>query len=1014
MEIRPALFIGLGSTGVRIINEFRRLLFEQFNMCGLPIFRYVGIETDLACSFTSPDLPDDRVLQHFERIEPVRAGIDAKGPVIDALNPNHPHHIPDLSRWFDANRLTGGFAIKDGAGHQRMVGRLALWMNWNAVSAALTSCQADAVSLANRASAQATLQTKLNNPTIQVAPAGYDVFLLGSLCGGTCGGMIIDMAYQLKALFYVGQLNHAALYDPRFHAIVTVLDHQLAADARYQPNAANCWASLRELDYFMDEETVYDYTFPGRPQFNPTKDAMLSCMYLLSRTNRNLVSFGNPASFDDAPLNKMAALKLFANTLMDLGSGIGAKVVNQAVMTGNGLKDRNPRTLHTRTMVSFGVSALWYPKFRIAELFGLQQAEAFCDGLLVDFNPARSATLDTMLNTFWTQTWADGLQAMAAPDHGVNVDLAVGNLLGGLNGAMAAIDLDRLQMTLNGFTGGGPLPLRDRLNKGGDLYRSLENMAQQTANDMAQRIDAWIGDKIDNVGDLAPGAASGDVRSFREMEELLGRLKRSIGAALDAVGGDSSPAFSFNAPKFTDEQLKKPEKSIWDITGSEYEKKMAEYHDRRNKLVHQFKSQVTQHVAKLKIAFLSPLIKQHVLNGVIAARENMLQRRITKISAIKSTLQTFRLDSQKNALVGAENILELSGPGGLAASAGTISGRFSALTHANRKGVIEQIKNAGDGDGAGSWEALFAADTAAGALAIRTPFVRWTLNQALAGGALLTQAALTQYSADGNKLKDLEKRSAPYVTMTANYQPSHVNKAMEPNYILAPDPDAALANFKTDLANMGVNVAGMETEQSPIANLITFYREETPFYIDDLAAEQFLRFRYDNMENPAHTLHIHKDGARAFDKSWIIEFEKVMTRFRVIQWLYPNELFRQEGAQWVFQCTNEANRTVLPETVFMTGEIEEGALFCRKLSAPDRPIARAEFMKAAEDLLRNKGVQQVQQTLQQLVGQWIAQNVDANERTRRIGAFTDLFNLVFPKADAGGPKVVPIAKAPGG
>jgi hypothetical protein len=1013
MQIRPALFIGLGSTGVRIINEFRRLMFEQFNMCGLPIFRYVGIETDLQCSFTAPDLPDDRGLKPFERIEPVRAGIHSKRSVDDALNPGNPNYIPDLSKWFDANRLTGNFNISAGAGHVRMVGRLALWMNWVQVADTLAACKADILDLNNKTVGQQMLQNKLNNNAITVAQSGYDLFLLGSLCGGTCGGMITDMAYQLKELFFVGRLHDNALHAPRFHAVLTILDHELSANPKYAANAANCWASLKELDYFMDAETVYDFTFPGRPTFTPTKDAMLSCVYLVSRHNNGHVAFGNAAEFNDAPLNKMASLRLFNIALMGLGSNIGATVVNQAVWAGIGLTDRNSE-LHTRTMASFGVSALWYPKFRIAELFGLQQAEAFCDGLLVHFNPARSATLDAMLNPFWQQTWTNALQAMAAPDRGVNVDLTVRQLLSGLNDAMKAIDLDKLQMTLNGFTGGNPLPLRDRLNKGGDLYRSLESMAQQTANDMAQQIDAWIRAKMDNVGDLAPGAADGGMRSFPEMQELLGRLKRSIGDALDAVGADNAPAFAFNPPRFTPEQLRRPEKDWWDITAKEYETKLDEYNQRRNQMVHQFKAQVTQHVARLKIAFLRPLLQQKVLKEVITARETLVRQRIAQITAIKQQLQALFQDSQTNSLAGAENILELTGPGGVEAIARTISGRFASLSAGERRVVIQQIKDGGDGTG-GTWDAIFAGTPDKSALAVRTPFVKWALNnQALGAGGALDHMALQQYQDNSNRLQNLAKRCVPYVMMKVTRTVNPQFTALEPNYILAPLGDQALAVFQDNLVKLGVNVANMKTEKSPLANLVTFYREETPFYIDDLASEPDMNFHYGRLETPSATLHTHKDGARAFDKSWIIEFERVMTRFRLIQWLYPNELFGQEGAQWVFDCYDDAAKMTLPETVFHGGEFEPGAVFCRELSSPQRPTARAEFMAKTEDLLRNKGFTAVETQFKQLIGQWIAQNVDANERQRRRDAFTALFNLVFPKTDdAANPKVVPMTKTPG-
>ena len=44
--IRPTLFIGLGTTGTNILKRLRELMSEEYGRAGLPIFRYIAIETD--------------------------------------------------------------------------------------------------------------------------------------------------------------------------------------------------------------------------------------------------------------------------------------------------------------------------------------------------------------------------------------------------------------------------------------------------------------------------------------------------------------------------------------------------------------------------------------------------------------------------------------------------------------------------------------------------------------------------------------------------------------------------------------------------------------------------------------------------------------------------------------------------------------------------------------------------------------------------------------------------------
>src|SRR5437879_8878170 len=46
LTVSPCLFIGLGSTGLNILEDVRRLFYEEFGVGGLPCFRYLVLETD--------------------------------------------------------------------------------------------------------------------------------------------------------------------------------------------------------------------------------------------------------------------------------------------------------------------------------------------------------------------------------------------------------------------------------------------------------------------------------------------------------------------------------------------------------------------------------------------------------------------------------------------------------------------------------------------------------------------------------------------------------------------------------------------------------------------------------------------------------------------------------------------------------------------------------------------------------------------------------------------------------
>jgi hypothetical protein len=120
MNIRAALFIGLRTSGVCMIQEFRRLMYEQFNLGGLPLFQYLGIETNNGFSVSDAHFPDEFSLQPYEKIDLVKACVANADSVRGCLDKRSPKYIPNLERWFDRSIHRAGFSINEGAGHIRV------------------------------------------------------------------------------------------------------------------------------------------------------------------------------------------------------------------------------------------------------------------------------------------------------------------------------------------------------------------------------------------------------------------------------------------------------------------------------------------------------------------------------------------------------------------------------------------------------------------------------------------------------------------------------------------------------------------------------------------------------------------------------------------------------------------------------------------------------------------------------------------------------------------------------
>ena len=74
--IKPTVFIGLGTTGVSILKTLRQLMSEEFGKGGLPIFRYVAIET------TEIETGDNRnSYEEYEKISGVNATVPDLTPI---------------------------------------------------------------------------------------------------------------------------------------------------------------------------------------------------------------------------------------------------------------------------------------------------------------------------------------------------------------------------------------------------------------------------------------------------------------------------------------------------------------------------------------------------------------------------------------------------------------------------------------------------------------------------------------------------------------------------------------------------------------------------------------------------------------------------------------------------------------------------------------------------------------------------------------------------------------------
>ena len=273
MEIRPTLYVGLGTTGVEILTDLRELNLNEYGQAGLPIFRYVSIETDEKNHGRDLHLDGDNRIQgrYEDGVPKIQKGLKPKpyevndvihtsipytDPIRERIDPESPVYDKYLAKWLDEGILDSE-SVKlagAGAGNLRMAGRLSLWEKWNnKVRPKLSQAYHAFLHPDHKNEAEGFLKNHFNS-AINVDDQKHNVFLVGTLCGGTCSGMLLDIAYYFR---------HIGNADTRIYGIFTMYNEGLALGGDSAILLANCYASLVELDYYKRPETQYEVRFPN-------------------------------------------------------------------------------------------------------------------------------------------------------------------------------------------------------------------------------------------------------------------------------------------------------------------------------------------------------------------------------------------------------------------------------------------------------------------------------------------------------------------------------------------------------------------------------------------------------------------------------------------------------------------------------------------------------------------------------------------------------------------------------
>ncbi|MGL5063790.1 MAG: tubulin-like doman-containing protein [Microcoleus sp.] len=234
----PTVLIGVGGTGNEVLARVRRLVEETYgSLKNFPIISFLIIDTDKEYKLSNPGAGGTPFKDHEKFFAKV-SGTEVQNIMSDMSN------FPWIEAWFPNELERNMTALEAGAGQIRACGRFAFFHNYHNIKRAFDSA-------CNRIKGHDTWM--LDKYNVKVNSNSINVFITGSISGGTGSGMIIDIGYAVRK-WLQGQSSPtttAIVPMPNAFAGINVGDRVLA----------NGYAALMELSYFSDYRTEYSVQY---------------------------------------------------------------------------------------------------------------------------------------------------------------------------------------------------------------------------------------------------------------------------------------------------------------------------------------------------------------------------------------------------------------------------------------------------------------------------------------------------------------------------------------------------------------------------------------------------------------------------------------------------------------------------------------------------------------------------------------------------------------------------------
>ena len=347
--IQRTLCIGLGGTGRDVLMQIRRLIIDRYGrLDALPVVSFVHIDADKGASDISGlstgntyrgenilFTPAERVTATMssQEIDQLIGGLEQQGEYERQSPYDH------IRSWLPPQLIRNVKAIEDGAGGIRPVGRLSFFHNYRKIKAAFETAE-------NRTTGH---EQAMLGRGFCVEP-GLNIFVVGSLCGGTGSGMFLDVAYALRKAY--GNIEHKLVG-------YWVISPELYGDTPSMN--ANVYAALKELNHYAASNTRFKACYDPQQLISVDEDRPpFDFTYVLS--NRTATDY---RILDKNKLCNVVAHKIF----LDFGDELTSVIKSQKDNFRDKLTrlDSHPRR-NVQRYLTFGLAKIYSPQERIVQM----------------------------------------------------------------------------------------------------------------------------------------------------------------------------------------------------------------------------------------------------------------------------------------------------------------------------------------------------------------------------------------------------------------------------------------------------------------------------------------------------------------------------------------------------------------------------------------------------------------------------------------------------------------------